>query len=107
MPRNDGTYKMAAMCADCPFAASGPGLHLRKSLRPGRWREILAGLRRQEHFVCHKTTDETGDGSNLICAGSIEWQDKRGVSSQYLRVCERLDYFAEKRRVKHGQETGE
>jgi hypothetical protein len=87
------SYRVQKKCADCPFASSGPGLVLRKSLRPGRWREILTGLLRQEHFVCHKTSDETGNGTNLICAGSIEWQEKRGISSQWLRIAERLDSF--------------
>ena len=53
--------------------------------------EIYAQLESDGHFMCHKTTDETGDGSNLICAGSIEWQEAEGLGpSQYLRVCERL-----------------
>lgn len=84
------TWRMAAKCADCPFQKAGKGLALRRSLRPGRWREILAGLRRDEHFICHKTTRDTGNGKNLVCAGSIEWQEERGLSSQYQRVCERI-----------------
>ena len=94
-------WRMKEMCADCPFAKTGPGVHLRKTLRPGRWREITSGLLRGEHFNCHKTTDETGDGSNLVCAGSIEWQDKRGLSSQYARIAERLDYFRAKKEADH------
>jgi len=87
------------MCADCPFAKKGPGAHLRRTLRPARWREITSGLLRGEYFMCHKTTDETGDGSKKLCAGAIEWQAARGVSSNYQRVCERLDYFAARRKV--------
>jgi len=90
-------WRMEKMCEDCPFAKNGKGARLRRSLRPGRWRSILAGLRREETFTCHKTTDETGDGSNRVCAGAIEWQDKHGTSSQYVRICERLEYFAAKR----------
>jgi len=86
-------WRVKRMCVDCPFQTKGPGLHLRRSLRPGRWRSILYGLMRQEYFTCHETTEETGNGSNLVCAGSIEWQDKRGVSSQYVRICERLEGF--------------
>lgn len=92
-------WRVAKMCADCPFASKGPGLALRKSLAKGRWQSITRGLLRGECFTCHKTTDETGDGSNLVCAGSIEYQDKRNISSQYVRVCERLEYFADKRRT--------
>lgn len=90
-------WRMAEKCEDCPFADNGPGLHLRKSLYPGRWREILASLRRDQHFICHETGDETGDGSNLVCAGSIEWQEQHGYSSQYTRICERLEYFRQQR----------
>jgi len=67
-------------------------------LSRGRWREILKALQRGEHFICHKTTHETGDGSNLICAGSIEWQEKRGIVSNLKQIMERLDWFAAKRR---------
>ena len=85
------SWRMDRLCADCPFAKSGAGLHLRNSLRRSRWIEILFGLRNQEHFFCHKTTEEVGNGSNLVCAGAIEWQNKHHVSSQYVRICERLD----------------
>lgn len=86
-------WKMPAPCANCPFNDDGAGLHLRNSLARGRWREITTGLRRGEHFTCHKTTGETGDGSNLMCAGAIAYQEKLGVSSNLQRVMERLDYF--------------
>lgn len=84
-------WRMKEQCADCPFAKSGPGLHLRKTLARGRWREILQDLRQDKHFLCHKTTDETGDGSNMHCAGSIEWQmEHNGQPSQMARICERI-----------------
>jgi hypothetical protein len=82
---------MEVKCSDCPFASSGPGLHLRKSLARGRWREILLSLRMDGHFHCHKTTHETGDGSELLCAGSLEWQEKHiGQPGQLARVMERI-----------------
>lgn len=84
-------WRMAAKCADCPFASSGAGLHLRKSLGVGRWRSILFDLKHNQHFLCHKTTDETGDGSKLVCVGSIDWQNKHHVSANYVRICERLE----------------
>lgn len=87
------SWRMEKMCANCPFAKSGPGKHLRESLRSERWREILTVLRRDGHFTCHKTTDETGDGSNLMCAGAIEWQEKHAVVGQFQRIMERIDYF--------------
>lgn len=82
---------MERQCADCPFARSGPGLRLRRSLAPGRWREILAALRADLHFTCHKTTRDAGDGSQLVCAGALDWQAARGLSSNFQRICERLE----------------
>ena len=86
-------WRMKEKCLDCPFSNSGEGLRLRRSLRVGRWTQILDGLRRDGHFFCHKTTKESGDGSELICAGSIEWQEQHGCSSQLVRIMERLTWF--------------
>ncbi len=83
-------WRMESPCENCPFNASGPGLHLRRSLRRGRWLEITRGLLRGTYFTCHKTTHETGDGSDLVCAGAIAWQERRGASSNLQRVMERL-----------------
>lgn len=94
---------MEAPCNNCPFNKSGPGLKLRRSLEPGRWREILDGLRNEATFHCHKTTGEDDEGEavvtakSLLCAGALEWQAEHGISSNYQRVCEALDYFARKR----------
>lgn len=85
------SWRMKESCLNCPFNSSGLGLHLRKSLKRGRWREIIRGILSGEHFTCHKTADETGNGSNLMCAGAIKYQNRRGVSSNLQRVCERLD----------------
>lgn len=84
-------WRMAEMCVDCPFQKSGPGKRLADSLRPGRMGSIRRGLLRGENFECHKTTTETGNGTSLLCAGAIEYQEKMGVSSQYVRICQRLD----------------
>jgi hypothetical protein len=81
-------WRLAEKCDNCPFAKSGPGLHLKQSLGLQRWRGILFDLRHNRHFVCHKTTKETGNGTNLVCAGSIEWSEKRGVSQNFCRVME-------------------
>lgn len=100
-------YRTKEKCANCPFHSSGEGLRLRKSLNPGRWKEITDGLRNQEWFACHKTTidcdDDDGEsvpGSGLICSGSIEWQEKRGISSNFLRICERIREIGERRTMK-------
>jgi hypothetical protein len=83
-------WRMVKMCDNCPFALSGAGLHLRQSLRRGRWQEIITFLRNDGHFTCHKTSDETGDGSNLMCAGAITWQEEHGLVGNLQRIMERI-----------------
>lgn len=97
MPRGS-RWRMAKPCADCPFNKKGPGLRLRRTLARGRWKEITDGLKAGAYFMCHKTTAETGNGTNLLCAGSIAYQEERGTSSNYQRVCESLEYFRKKRK---------
>ncbi len=97
-PSKTFTWRLPTMCTDCPFASSGPGLHLRKSLQPGRFAGILAGLRRGEHFFCHKTTAETGDGSNLVCAGALAYLKTHGIASAYVRLCESFEGVQESKR---------
>lgn len=82
---------MPKKCTDCPFHRSGPGLALRRTLRPRRWKAILAALREGKFFPCHKTTKATGDGSNKVCRGSIEWQNAHGYSSAYVRLAQWMD----------------
>jgi hypothetical protein len=81
-------WRMLAPCAQCPFVNKD----VANTLRPGRLSEIKDALRRDTHFVCHKTTRGTGDGSNRQCAGAIAWQEQRGLyPNQMARVCMRLD----------------
>jgi hypothetical protein len=97
-------WRMLAKCETCPFHTKGPGLTLRKSLR--RWRQITQSILAGAAFYCHKTAmadDEDGfipDGKARYCAGAIEFEDKRGVSSNYRRMCERFDWIAANRRRK-------
>jgi hypothetical protein len=88
-------WRMKNPCENCPFNNAGPGYVLRVSLGGRRWRQILRLLRHQMPFVCHKTTRASGDGSELVCAGSLAWCDKHGVSSNLQRVMERLDAIGE------------
>ena len=95
------TWRVEQKCANCPFHKAGPGRVLRDSLRPGRWSSILRDLLAGNGFVCHKTVeyDDEGEavhGTGLLCAGAIEWQNRRGTSSQLQRVCERLRAYASK-----------
>lgn len=84
-------WRTARPCDMCPFNRTGAGRELRRGLPSVRWRDILRTLRAGMFFVCHKTSTDAGDGSNLVCAGSITWQAKRGVVADYVQVCERLD----------------
>lgn len=77
---------MNKKCDNCPFATKGPGLRLRKSLRPGRWRGILMGVMMGQLFFCHKTTNEDAQdadsdtympvGKEQVCFGSLEYLRK-------------------------------
>lgn len=57
----------------------------------------LQGRSDAGYFLCHKTTLETGDGSQLVCAGARAWQEERGYSSNYVRCAEALDYFSQRK----------
>lgn len=86
------SWRMLQKCENCPFHKTGPGYALRKSLRPGRFESIKRGLLRGQLFECHKTTDDEGNaGTGLLCAGAYEFMQKHEVSSQYIRICERLE----------------
>lgn len=89
-------WRMNKPCENCPFNKTSPGAELRRSMRGKRWNGILHGLRNNMHFTCHKTTRQTGNGTNLICAGAIQWQEKRGLSSNLARIMERVEYLAKK-----------
>lgn len=84
-------WRIPEPCADCPFNETGPGRELRDSLARGRWKEILDALRADKHFICHKTAKKTGDGSELQCAGSLNWcEENLGTVPQLARIMERL-----------------
>ena len=104
-------WRMPEKCANCPFHRSGPGLRLRRGLRPRRWAEILRALRSDEWFPCHKTTEEDPEGDERLvtgktraCAGALDWQAARGLSSNYQRVCERLEGAFDRSRAKKRKE---
>lgn len=100
-------WRMKEPCVGCPFANSPGGIRQRKALRPARWRAIKRAVLAGAWFACHKTTgatDDDGDddsmmppAGSLYCAGALAFEDTHGVSSNYRRVCENLDYFREQR----------
>ena len=92
-------WRQEKPCSDCPFNTRGPGRHLRDSLLLVRWEEIMEGIEHGKVFQCHQTTEETGAGSNLICAGALAYQIKRGCVPDDLQLAERLLARREGRRA--------
>lgn len=109
-------WKVEAMCDNCPFATEGQGLVLQQSLGQRRWDGILTGLLKGDKFPCHKTTKETGNGTDLYCAGALEFQCRLKIETPYMKLCRsfegtrenkktmfnRLLNTARQRRKKHG-----
>jgi hypothetical protein len=70
-------------CTGCPFLRRG-GV---KGLSPGRVRDALKS---DSHFLCHKTTRETGNGTNRVCAGWAAVLVKEGGGGQMFRILGRI-----------------
>jgi hypothetical protein len=70
-----------------------------KPCAPQRSREITQGLLNGMWFACHNTIESDDEdefetvasGTLRNCAGAIEYEDQQGLSSNYRRMCERLD----------------
>lgn len=93
-------YVCAEMCRDCPFHTSGPGKHLADSLAKGRLESIKVGLLDGDVFHCHKTTHETGDGTEKICRGALQFQIEHGAVPQAVQIGERLAALQEGRQAR-------
>jgi hypothetical protein len=63
-----------------------------------RWLGIYSALLRGDHFLCHKTTPDCGDGSNLVCAGSLEWQHRRKITPGIEQIFFRIRRLIDERR---------
>lgn len=85
-------WRMKDPCESCPFIP-GP---MRDSLRrlPEIEKELLGG----SYFLCHKTTKETGNRTNLVCAGALDFQHARDVISDYERLCLSLEGVPESKK---------
>lgn len=84
------------MCEDCPFGNSKAQRHMRNSLRPGRFNEILQSIWRGFIFACHKTTSHD-DGGDWVpttrdreCAGAREFLQRASANRQ--RAERKADY---------------
>lgn len=80
-------WRMPEKCSNCPFHETGEGRHLRDTLSPGRFGAIHDGVLRGEAFLCHKTTTNVGNGTNLYCAGALELQQAHGIETKYMTMC--------------------
>jgi hypothetical protein len=73
---------MKEMCEDCPFGASRKQLHMRRSLRRGRFDEICQSVWLGGYFPCHKTTRFDDDGETIPgphekqCRGALEFVER-------------------------------
>lgn len=84
-------WRMEKPCENCPFI-DGP---MRQSLR--RIEEIERDMLAGKHFLCHKTTQQTGNKTNLVCAGALDFQQAHGVTSGYEILCTALKDVGENR----------
>lgn len=79
---------MKEMCSDCPFGGSKSQLHMRRSLRPGRFNQICQDVWQGAYFPCHKTTqfDDDGEVENYAdtkqCRGAIEFVERAAANRE-------------------------
>jgi hypothetical protein len=70
---------MKEMCDSCPFGSSKKQMHMRRSLRPGRFDGICQDVWQGAYFPCHKTTEFDDDGDFVRsqkqrqCKGALEF----------------------------------
>ena len=84
---------MKQMCDSCPFGTSKKQMHMRRSLRPGRFDEICQSVWQGAYFPCHKTTT-FGDDNELLdrqkerqCFGALRFVR---IASENRDRCERF-----------------
>lgn len=81
-------YDSPHPCASCPF---GRGPESVRHLRGDRLQDIVqAG-----GFTCHKTTEETGDGSERECAGFMIYKMANDGPTQMMRIATRIGLMSE------------
>jgi hypothetical protein len=73
---------MKEMCESCPFGGSKEQLHMRRSLRRGRFEEICQAVWAGAQFPCHKTTQFDDEGEAIPgphekqCRGALEFIER-------------------------------
>lgn len=90
-------YTMTTPCSECPFLAT----MARSEQRPGgfmlqRLTEFASG-----EFACHRACDVDENDMKFVpksdatphCAGALIFLEKRNMSHQMMRICERLGMY--------------
>jgi hypothetical protein len=85
-----GDY-MTKPCPECPFLRGERAVRLTL----GRIQEIAGNMLSSSggEFHCHKTSRQTGDGSQRHCAGALIFAEKNGNATQMMRIAERLGFY--------------
>lgn len=86
-------YTMTTPCNACPFL-----LKFKKGYSERQIKGFASG-----EFPCHKTAELTESEENgaqfeptkdsLHCAGHLIYHEKRGTTTQMMRICERLGMY--------------
>ena len=84
---------MYSPCVNCPFRTDRPAF-----LSKAKARQIVATMRRDGHFDCHKTVDYSGDEprstkNSKICAGFAIMCESEGRATQMMRIAERIGLY--------------
>lgn len=89
-------YRLVTPCSNCPFRTGDEAVRLSRDRAQG----IADHLRsNQGDFHCHKTvdTDESGEpeitDETAACAGALIVLEGEGISTQMMRVSERLGFY--------------
>ncbi len=81
-------FDSAVPCSTCPF---GRGPKSLRHLHPERIVEIADAT----GFTCHKTTRQTGDGTERECAGFMIYKVATDGSTQMMRIAGRIGLMSE------------
>ena len=90
-------FDLRQPCDDCPFLKHG-GIRLRRT----RAEEIGAMMLSPDGgtFACHKTTEAGGsEGPEQHCAGALIFAENNDISTQAMRIAERLRIYDHKRLI--------
>jgi hypothetical protein len=82
------SYNMPRPCTGCPFGRHEDAVHNLGARR-------IIDIADAGGFTCHKTTRETGDGTEKECAGHMIFKLANEGTSQMIRIAGRLGMMSE------------